>query len=281
MTLKLVRHFWGVDLTPGYDRLLPHWREVGYEAVEVPLQAVPDRGAFRSFLKHSGMAWIPQVFSHQFNGGGSVRQHLDSLKEQIAECVALQPLFINAHSGSDSWNLAQGEDSYGAALEMEQQIGVPISHETHRMRCFGNPWTTQALLQRFPNLKLTCDLSHWVCVAERLLEDCQEIIKLAARHCHHLHARVGYEEGPQVPDPRAPEWARHLAIHESWWDEIWTAQQQRGMGSVTLTPEFGPAPYLHALPYTQAPVADLEAICDWMARRQQGRFAASHPASAN
>ncbi len=22
----------------------------------------------------------------------------------------------------------------------------------------------------------------------------------------HVHARVGYEQGPQVPDPRLPEW---------------------------------------------------------------------------
>jgi hypothetical protein len=39
-----------------------------------------------------------------------------------------------------------------------------------------------------------------------------------------------------------------------------------------LAPEFGPAPYLPLLPYTQAPVADLADICDWMARREALRF---------
>ena len=48
------------------------------------------------------------------------------------------------------------------------------------------------------------------------------------------------------------------------------------MAVSTLTPEFGPAPYLHLLPHTQTPVADLADICDWMARRQAGRFACQH-----
>jgi len=272
MRLKLVRHLWGVDLQPGLDRYLPHWQRTGYAALEVALRFVPDRPGFFQFLRRGQMDWIPQAYTNDFKGGGSVRQHLASLKEQIEECLDHQPLFFNVHSGSDAWNFAQAEDFYGAALEIEQKIGIAISHETHRSRYFGNPWTTRLILVRFPQLKLTCDFSHWVCVAERLLEDCGPIIKLASRHCHHMHARVGYEQGPQVSDPRAPEWARHLAVHEGWWDQIWASQKKRGMKNSTLTPEFGPAPYLHVLPHTQAPVADLADICDWMACRQSSRF---------
>jgi hypothetical protein len=274
MKLKLVRHLWGVDLNGGFNQYLPRWREVGYEAVEVSLRFVPDRSAFQRFLKDSGWQWIAQVFSREFVPGGTVRQHLDSLQEQIEECLDSQPLFFNAHGGSDAWSLAEAEDFYGAVLDLERRVGLAIAHETHRMRCFGNPWTTRAILSRFPNLKLTCDFSHWVCVTERLLEDCGEIIQMAAQRCHHLHARVGYEEGPQVPDPRAPEWARHLAAHEKWWELIRVSQQQRGMAVATVTPEFGPAPYLHTLPFTQAPVADLADICDWMARRLRQQHAA-------
>ena len=219
MKLKLVRHLWGVDQTHGLSPYLPRWREVGYEAVEVSLRKVPDRVMFLQFLKESGLSWIPQIFSRDFAPGGTVREHLVSLQQQIEECLPVQPLFFNAHSGSDTWNLAQAEDFYGAVLEMEQRFGVTIAHETHRLRYFGNPWTTRPILERFPALKLTCDFSHWVCVAERLLDDCGEILQLAADHCHHLHARVGYEEGPQVSDPRAPEWARHLAAHEKWWED--------------------------------------------------------------
>ena len=194
------------------------------------------------------------------------------MRKQIEDCLEYDPLFINAHSGSDTWSPAEAEDFYGAAVELEGRLGVVVAHETHRLRCFGNPWTTRAILERFGGLKLTCDFSHWVCVAERLLSDCGPIIELAAQRCHHIHARVGYEEGPQVPDPRAPEWAGHLAAHETWWDTIWRSQQQRGLATSTLTPEFGPPPYMHTLPHTQAPLADLADICDWQAIRQAKRF---------
>ncbi len=272
MKLKLVRHLWGVDPKHGYLHYLPRWREVGYEIVETPICLMPDQTDFRTFLKESGWGWIPQVFSNDFIPGGSIRTHLDSLRKQIDECLELNPLFINAHSGSDTWSLAEAEDFYAQTLDLERELGVTIAHETHRLRCFGNPWFTRAILEKFPALKLTCDFSHWVCVAERLLGDCGEIIQLAAEHCHHLHARVGFEEGPQVSDPRAPEWAGHLAAHEAWWDMIWKEQAKQGMTTTTLTPEFGPAPYLHLLPYTQTPVADLADICDWMALREAERF---------
>jgi hypothetical protein len=275
MKLKLVRHLWGVDQTHGLDHHLPRWRETGYEALEVGWRFVSDQPRFLKFLKRNRLDWIPQAYTNDFTPGGGVRQHLDSLKEQVKECLEHQPLFFNVHSGADAWSLAEAEDFYGAALQFEREIGVTISHETHRQRYFGNPWATRAILRKFPDLKLTCDFSHWVCVAERLLGDCQEIIRLAAQHCHHIHARVGYEEGPQVPDPRAPEWRLHLAAHEKWWNQIWNAQKKRVMKISTLTPEFGPAPYLYLLPYTQTPVADLADVCDWMAVRQAIRFSKS------
>lgn len=274
MKLKLVRHLWGVDLTRALDSYLPRWQEVGYEALEVPLRGLTDQPAFFKFLKSTGLGWVPQVFSNDPEPGGSVEQHIESLRKQLEACMEHGPLFFNAHSGSDAWSQSQAEDFYGRVLELEKEIGVPISHETHRQRTFGNPWQTRPILELYPELRLTCDFSHWVCVAERLLPDCGEIIQLAASHCHHLHARVGFEEGPQVSDPRAPEWASHVGAHEKWWDQIWASQRQRGMEVSTLTPEFGPFPYQAQLPFTQAPVADLADICDSMATRQKSRFPA-------
>ena len=272
MKITLVRHLWGVDLTHGLDAYLPHWLEVGYEALEVSLRQVPDRTHLLRFMKEASFGWAPQIFSHDFQPGGSVRQHLDSLREQMEECLPYEPLFFNAHSGSDAWSAAEAEDFYAQAIDLEKNIGVPVSHETHRQRYFATPWQTRHILERFPDLKITADFSHWVCVCERLLPDMGATISLAAEHCHHLHARVGFAEGPQVPDPSAPEYAPELAAHEAWWDLVWQSQKRRGLTCSTLTPEFGPPPYLATLPHTHVPVADLAAICDWMASRQRERF---------
>lgn len=277
MRLKLVRHLWGVDLGRGLRPYLAGWRETGYTALEVSLRVLPD-GAVRAELldavRASDWGWVPQVFTNDFVAGGTVREHLSSLRAQVEECLDHRPLFINAHSGYDAWSASEARDFYGAALDLEKELGVAIAHETHRSRYFATPWQTRDVLRLYPELRLTCDLSHWVCVCERLLPDFEEVIDLAARHCQHVHARVGYEGGPQVADPAAPEYAGHLAAHEAWWERIWRAQRARGLAESTLAPEFGPPPYLHALPYTQAPVVDLARVCDWMARRQSARFAA-------
>jgi hypothetical protein len=137
---------------------------------------------------------------------------------------------------------------------------------------FYNPWVTERLLKAYPQLNLSCDFSHWVLVCERLLETELGIIRQCAEQCIHIHARVGYEEGPQVPDPRAPEYQSHVAAHERWWDMIWDAQERRGFNESTLTPEFGAPDYLHTMPYTRMPVADLWDVCNWQADRQRSRF---------
>ena len=60
---------------------------------------------------------------------------------------------------------------------------------------------------------------------------------------------------------------------EAWWRLVWESQAKRGCRVSTLTPEFGPPDYLHTLPFTRAPVSNLEEICDWQAQRQAENFA--------
>jgi hypothetical protein len=87
-----------------------------------------------------------------------------------------------------------------------------------------------------------------------------------------VQARVGYDQGPQVPHPAAPEYQPALAFAERFWQQIWHSQRQRGYPQTTLTPEFGADGYLHHLPFTNVPVADLWSLNAWMAARQQPTF---------
>ncbi|MCG8607589.1 sugar phosphate isomerase/epimerase, partial [bacterium] len=75
---------------------------------------------------------------------------------------------------------------------------------------------------------------------------------------------------------RAPDYKTELEVHERWWDMILIAQNKRGVQESTLTPEFGPPPYLQTLPYTQAAVTDLWDVCNWQARRQAERFSSQY-----
>jgi hypothetical protein len=87
------------------------------------------------------------------------------------------------------------------------------------------------------------------------LDDQQETLELVLDHVDHIHARIGHPEGPQVNDPRAPEWKDAVHAHFQWWDRT-VARRKRDGKVMTFLTEFGPADYMPSLPYTRQPVAD-------------------------
>jgi hypothetical protein len=197
--------------------------------------------------------------------------HFEHFRMQLDSAAEAGAFLVNCLTGSDAWPLGQSIDYLGRALEHAQTVGVEVSFETHRGRPTFHPTATLAILRALPALQLTCDFSHWCVVCERLV-DHEPALALAIERARHVHARVGYAQGPQVPDPRAPEFALELARHEAWWSAIWDSASRRSITLMPLTPEFGPDGYLHQLPYTRAPVADLTELNTWMAARQRARF---------
>lgn len=267
MKLILARHLWGT--TAPYSAALQLYKQQGYNAIEAGLlYSAEPADQLLSQIHELDMRWIAMIFTD----GNTVKDHLASFKKQVTEAARYQPLLINSHSGRDAFSQSEAHEFFQEAIKIEKEIGIPIAHETHRSRILFNPWITRDMLQAFPELHLCCDYSHWVTVCERLIHDQIEILKTCAKHAIHIHARVGHEQGPQVSDPRAPEFATHVEAHESWWDLIWEAQRQAGKTISTLTPEFGPWPYLPTLPYTQLPMASQDEICYWQAQRQKIRF---------
>jgi hypothetical protein len=99
-----------------------------------------------------------------------------------------------------------------------------------------------------------------------------EAINAIVPNVMHIHARVGYDQGPQVPHPAAPEYTYALKAHQEVWEQVWDSQRRRGFGFTTMTPEFGPDGYLHTLPFTKAPVADLWEINQWMGETERQHF---------
>jgi hypothetical protein len=93
-------------------------------------------------------------------------------------------------------------------------------------------------------------------VSESLLQNQQECLNKIIPQVSHIHARIGYSQGPQVNDPFAPEWASHISIFDGWWNEIINSKKEKGWNEFVITPEFGPAPYMPAMPYTLQPLSN-------------------------
>jgi hypothetical protein len=109
-------------------------------------------------------------------------------------------------------------------------------------------------------------------VHESLLGDQEETLTRVLDRVDHIHARVGHPEGPQVNDPRAPEWESAVKAHMKWWDSV--AERKRKEGKrLTILTEFGPPDYLPTLPYTRQPVASQWDINVYMMNLLRKRYA--------
>ncbi|MFD2613606.1 sugar phosphate isomerase/epimerase family protein [Paenibacillus gansuensis] len=260
--IQFIKATWGMDGLP-LSEAFARIAQAGYTGVESGLPEKAQESEFKELLAKHNLDFVAMVFT---NG-----DHIASFEEQVSRAVEFKPLLINAHSSKDSAPYAEQIAFYEQAVKLEQQVGITVGHETHRGRAMFTPWATAQLLRDVPGLSLTADFSHWVCVCESLLHDQAEALELAISRTVHIHSRVGYAEGPQVPHPAAPEYQAELAAHEGWWKRIVEARSAQGL-KTTITPEFGPPGYMHTLPFSNVPVADLWDVCLWMKKNLEEKL---------
>lgn len=190
-------------------------------------------------------------------GGGDKdpQKHLDQFKAGVTAGIKYKPVYFNCHSGKDYFTYEQNKPFMDFTASLSRQSGIPIYHETHRGRSLFASHITRNFIEKNADLKLTLDISHWCAVHESLLWDQDETVDLALSRTHHIHARVGHPEGPQVSDPRAPEWEDAVKKHLGWWDKVVERKKKNGERLTILT-EFGPPDYMWTLPYTRQPLSD-------------------------
>jgi len=198
--------------------------------------------------------------------------HQEQFEASLEGAIAMRPIYINCHSGRDIFSVEQNRRLVELTLDLSGSSGVPIYHETHRSRmCYSAP-VARHLLEQVPDMTLTLDISHWCNVHESLLQDQQETVEIALQRTRHIHARVGHAEGPQVNDPRAPEWQSTVDQHLAWWDRVVELRRQAGAPSMTFLTEFGPPDYMPTLPHTREPVASQAEINLHMMRLLRQRY---------
>jgi sugar phosphate isomerase/epimerase len=207
-------------------------------------------------------------------GGGDKdpAKHLKQFTDGIKQAVSYKPIYINCHSGKDYFTAEQNNHFIDYTIPLSGSTGIPIYHETHRGRSLYAAHVTGDFIRRKPGLRLTFDVSHWCNVHESLLGDQSETLAAVLDRVDHIHARVGHSEGPQVNDPRAPEWDAAVKAHMAWWDIV--AERKRKEGKrLTILTEFGPPDYLPTLPYTRQPVASQWDINVYMMNLLRKRYA--------
>jgi len=218
-----------------------------FAGVEACLIYLPQES--RDYLKTASVSGSLKLILLLQTSGDGVDEHLKSLDNQITEALTYQPEKINIHGGLDRWTMEESKRYFSGFLELEKKysaFGVPLLHETHRGRILYAPWIALKILQEFPNLLLTADLSHWVVVSERhLTQEFQDVLDIVKRNTRHIHARPASPQsiqlqGAQLQDTKYYE---DIEMFKNYWTQIIQTQSDMGYGPPSIDPEFGPWPY--------------------------------------
>lgn len=198
---------------------------------------------------------------------GDEAGHLEDFKRQVSLAQRLGAQKAAVHCGADSFDHATSVRFLRDVHLLAADHGVLPCIETHRGRPLFNPWSTAALLDALPDMRLTSDLSHWHVVVDRDPIDIMDLFDEASRRASHVHARIGHEKGPQVPHPGDQFWKDHVALYKRWWTISKESMDARGE-TFTIASEFGPPPYMNTRPFSHEPDCDLVQLNSWM----QGRL---------
>jgi sugar phosphate isomerase/epimerase len=269
-TITYIKTAWG-HKHPITDAAISNFRQEGFSGLELNVAHTGPSSKEIANCLHTNdflfiaQQWLPAAIE-------SVDRYIGRLKANLDTITAMKPKFINSHTGKDYFSFEDNCRVIEVMEEFTRATGIRIYHETHRGRFPFHAKTTLAYLKQFPNLEFTADFSHWCNVSESLLRDQQETIEQVIPKVRYIHARVGYEHSPQVNDPAAPEWKDHLERFFGWWDSIIQNNKDQGRAEMYICPEFGPMPYMPALPYTKEPVADQDTVNSWMLQQLQLRY---------
>ncbi|GAC1420457.1 MAG: hypothetical protein NVS9B7_29070 [Flavisolibacter sp.] len=267
--LKLLATNWGFGGT--LDDFCAKVKKEGYDGIEIwwPMEQEAKEALFQTLKKYSlevGFLCGAQQ--------GAYSEHLENFKKMVdaaAHTTLQKPLYINCHSGRDFFSYDQNQSFIDHTTQLSKKTGVLICHETHRSRLLFAAPMARTYIEKNPELQITLDISHWCTVSESLLSDQQNNVHLALERVGHIHARVGHPEGPQVNDPRAPEWKQAVEAHFSWWDQV-VERKKRNGERLTILTEFGPPDYMPTMPYSRKPLSDQWAINVYMMETLRKRY---------
>jgi hypothetical protein len=266
---------WGSEQI-GWRHFAAQVKQEGFAGVEVfPLGDTPNNTDMVEVLSDAGLSYI--LLHAELQEGKDFNRYIDALERNLYALLEYQnqqakPEFIVSQTGREYYSREQMEACFAICDRISRESSIKIIQETHRNKWSFAAHVVHDYLREFPSLELALDFSHWVCVSESYLEDQEDAIDLAIRHGRHLHARVGFLEGPQVTDPRAPENEEALRHHLAWWDRWIAHLRETGTKRATITPEFGPYPYMQYKPFTQQTLASQWEINCWMRQMLKERF---------
>ena len=241
--LRVYQSMWAMErrrpdgLEWSLEQKLAMIRDAGFDGAGVRFI---DRDYVREvtgFLRGHGMTWQAQCYPKTVD---DLKPVLDLVAEIGADHVNLQP-DVRPERLEDCIRLLDGW------RRLADQAGVPVYVETHRDRMTTDLFFTLRLLDSFPDLRLTADISHYVVGREFALpvdDVAHAQIHRIMDHAWAIHGRVASREQIQIQlsFPHLRHWV-DLAM--GWWEYGFRSWRRRAGPEAVLTflTELGPPEY--------------------------------------
>jgi sugar phosphate isomerase/epimerase len=255
--LLFAKSRWEIENLP-YAEYIARTARDGFEVLEINALTLSDRELpeFAREARAAGLRSLVQGLTFAPTPEGQ----MEELECQVERAMLLEPLSFNFHLGKDHFPVDVNRRLHEHALETAARFGVPLHAETHRGRACHSLPTTVELLRLVPGLTLTGDFSHFTCVHESNLADQPANVAECIEAVRHIHARVGFDEGPQVADPLSPHFAPWLELFTGFWTRMLESREKAGDSVVTMTTEAGPPGYMWIDPASGDPIRDPWAV---------------------
>ena len=241
--LLIYQSLWGMERrhTDGHERTLDEnleiIRDAGFDGVSVTFE---DRDLARrvtKYLESSGMSAQAMCFPSS----------VDALKPVIEIAEELGANHINVQPNVRPYRVHECIPYLDGWRRLAEQTAVPIFFETHRDRMTTDLFFTLQLLDCFPDLKLTGDLSHYVVGREfawPIDDENHALMHRILDQCWAYHGRVASREQVQV-QISFPQHQGWFELFLGWWAygfRRWL-EMAGDEESLTFTCELGPKEY--------------------------------------
>ncbi len=219
------------------DEKLAMIRDAGFDGAGVRFFDYKYAKTVTDFLRAHGMSWQAQCYPKTVDDLKPIIEHV---KELGADHINLQP-DVKPYRLEDCIPYIEGWRRLAA------DAGIKLQIETHRDRMTTDLFFTLHLLDCFPDLRLTGDLSHYVVGREfawPISEENHALMRRILDHCWGFHGRVASREQIQVQISFAhqKDW---VDLFMGWWEygfRQWIAKAGPHE-TLTFLCEMGPKEY--------------------------------------
>ncbi len=241
--LIVLQSLWAMERrqTDGFERTLDEnvamIIEAGYDGVSTDWRDRARSRRIAELLKPHGMVAEGQCFPRTVD---ELKLVLEIATETGLHHLDIQP-DVRPRTMAECVPLIEGW------MRLAEEVDFPVYIETHRDRMTTDLYFVLDLIDRFPDIRLLADLSHFLVgreFADPVSDENHAYIHRVLDHSWALHGRVASREQAQV-EISFPHHRKWLDLFLGWWDYGIRSWRKRAgaQEELSFVCELGPQPY--------------------------------------